>query len=590
MLLTLLKVTFFFAVILALALGAMNLSENGHPLVMQFNGVEYAVGPLKAAVIALVLIFVAWLLVQILRLFLAIFRFLIGDKTAIDRYFDRSRERKGYKAMAEGMLAVASGEGKLAQDHATKAAKYLDQTHLTNLLAAQAAETAGDAKRAEQIYRDMLADNRTRFVGIRGLMQQKLASGDTGVALKLAEKAYALKPSHSDLQNTLLTLQTREHDWKGARQTLRDKRRQGALPQDVHLRRDAVLALQEASEVLAQGNSLSAREAAISANKASPDLVPAAVLASRSYMAQKDTRSASRLLQKAWEAQPHPSIAAAYAEIVPDETPAQRLRRFEDLTRLRPDHAETKLLKAELALAAEDFPGARRALGDLAETQPSTRSLAIMAAVERGEGADDSIVRGLLARAMNASRGPQWVCENCHNIMAEWSPVCDSCHGFDTLSWKEPPPAAWMSGGATNGVEMLPLIVGRPNGATGVVPSVADQLPPPEPAVVAAEPPPADTRADIPAVTPGIVPRESDYAPSSTITAPDPNEPPRRRVAAREVLATEPDAMPAFTPARPAIRPPAKPERQPEPSDDDATGNPPVRPDVEPPESENDLR
>ena len=115
----------------------------------------------------------------------------------------------------------------------------------------------------------MLADSRTRFVGIRGLMQQKLATGETDKALKLAEKAYALKPSHGDLQNTLLSLQTREHDWKGARQTLKDKRRQGSLPQDVHLRRDAVLALQEAREVLAHGNSISAREAAISASSAS---------------------------------------------------------------------------------------------------------------------------------------------------------------------------------------------------------------------------------------------------------------------------------------------------------------------------------
>ena len=36
-------------------------------------------------------------------------RFWEGDETAIDRYFARRRERKGYHALAEGMLAVASG-------------------------------------------------------------------------------------------------------------------------------------------------------------------------------------------------------------------------------------------------------------------------------------------------------------------------------------------------------------------------------------------------------------------------------------------------------------------------------------------------
>ena len=116
---------------------------------------------------------------------------------------------------------------------------------------------------------------------------------------------------------------------------------------------------QEAREVLAEGNSISAREAAISANRASPDLVPASVLAARSYIARRDTRNATRVLQKTWSVQPHPSIAAAYAEIVPDETPAQRLRRFEDLIRQAPGHEESRLLQAELMLSAEDFPVAR---------------------------------------------------------------------------------------------------------------------------------------------------------------------------------------------------------------------------------------
>ena len=80
-----------------------------------------------------------------------------------------------------------------------------------------------------------------------------------------------------------------------------------------------------------------------------------------------------------------------------------------------------------------------------------------MAAIERGEGADDAVVRGWLTRALVAPRGPQWVCDNCHNIHGSWQPVCDNCHGFDTLSWRNPPAAEMAMPGGT---EMLPLIVG----------------------------------------------------------------------------------------------------------------------------------
>jgi HemY protein len=98
-------------------------------------------------------------------------------------------------------------------------------------------------------------------------------------------------------------------------------------------------------------------------------------------------------------------------------------------------------------------------LGDLIETHPTQRSLAIMAAVERGEGADDAVVRGWLARALTASRGPQWCCDKCQNIQAQWGPVCDNCGGFDTLSWREP---AQTTAPLPHGAEMLPLIVGQP--------------------------------------------------------------------------------------------------------------------------------
>jgi HemY protein len=392
-------------------------------------------------------------------LIIATLRFINGDETALSRYFDRNRERKGFQALADGLMAIASGEGKVALSQAAKAERYLGRPELTNLIAAQAAEVAGDTRRATEVYKRLLADDRTRFVGVRGLMRQKLAEGDTETAMKLAEKAFALKPRQQDVQDTLLKLRAEKRDWKGAREVLGAKHKQGLLPRDVFRRRDAVLALQEAKEVFSDDAPIEVREAVIAANKQSPDLIPAAVLAARGYVQAGKPKYAARILRKSWEAKPHPDLAAAFAAIVPDETPAARLKRFETLLSANPDHEESRLLRAELQIAAEDFPSARRALGDLAETRPTARSLAIMAAIARGEGHDDAVVRGWLARALTASRGPQWVCETCHNIQADWTPTCDNCGGFDTLSWRESPNAA---APLPNGAEMLPLIVGSP--------------------------------------------------------------------------------------------------------------------------------
>lgn len=455
MLWSLIKVTLFVFAVVALAFGASLLSETGGAMRVLVAGWEFTISPLHAVVLALVLFLTVWVVLKLLGLLGATLRFLNGDETAISRYFDRNRERKGFRAFSEGMMALASGEPRLALARAQTAERLLGRPELTTLLIAQAAEAAGDHARAAEAYKTLLQDDATRFVGVRGLLMQKLAEGDRELALKLAEKAFQLRPRHGETQDLLLSLQSEAGDWSGARATLGAKLKAGTLPKDVYRRRDAVLALQQARTVIDDTTSIEAREAAIEANKLSPDLIPAAAIAARSYLAKGDKKNATRVLKKAWAALPHPDLAAAFAEIEPDEEPRDRLARFRTLTALRPDSDETMMLLAELLVAVEDFPAARRALGDVATRHPTQRSLSIQAAIARGEGADDTTVRTLIAKAIAAPRGPQWCCDKCQSVRPTWQPICDICGSFDSLSWRDPPASADTPPGLA---DLLPLL------------------------------------------------------------------------------------------------------------------------------------
>lgn len=457
MLWSLIKIVVFVVLVAAAAMGAGFLLEMEGGVQIALAGVEINLTPLTAVISFLVLLVSLWLLLKLASLSVAFLKFLNGDETALSRYFDRNRERKGYQALTEGMMALASGEPRIAMSKAARAERYLAKPELTNLLTAQAAEMAGDAPKAEAAYKRLLQDQSTRFVGIRGIMHQKIQAGDKATARSLAEKAIALRPKHVEVQDTLLQLQAQAQDWSGARDTLNLKLRHGSLPRDVHKRRDAVLALSEAKVIFQDGADISAVEAAIEANHLSPDLVPAAAMAARSLAAKGQLRKATRILKKSWEVHPHPDLAAAFAALEPEETPKARLKRFQPLLKLVQDHLETKLLEAELHIAAEDFPAARRALADVISGEPDSRALTIMAAVERGEGSSDTAVKGWLAKALDAPRGPQWVCGKCHNIHREWVPVCENCQAFDTLSWVAPPQSSFAS---STGFAMLPLIVG----------------------------------------------------------------------------------------------------------------------------------
>ncbi|MCE0506310.1 tetratricopeptide repeat protein [Roseivivax sp. GX 12232] len=507
MLWSLIKIVLFVAIVAALTLGASYLMESEGGVQITVAGMEFTLGPLQSVIAAVVLFVVVWLVLKLASLLVAVLRFINGDQTAISRYFDRNRERKGYQALGDGLTALASGEGRLALAKAQKAERYLHRPELTDLLQAQAAEQMGDRKKAEEVYKRLLKTDATRFVGVRGIMKQRLASGDTETALRLAERAFAIKPKHEEVQDTLLSLQARKADWAGARRTLAAKLKHGSMPRDLHKRRDAVLALSEARDILDEGKDIEAREAAISANKASPDLIPAAAMAARGFIADGRKKNATRLLKKAWQAQPHPELAAAFAEIEPAESPAERLRRFSALTSIQPEHRETRLLLAELHLAAEDFPGARRAVGELWQSEPDARVLTMMAAIERGEGSEDAIVRGWLAKALTAPRGPQWVCENCNNIQTEWSPICNNCDAFDSLSWRTPPKTDVT---LPAGAEMLPLLVG---------PSV---MPPDEAELVAEEPEVEDAAeaSETSEAAPSEPASEAEAAPEENAEAP----------------------------------------------------------------------
>ena len=455
MLWSLTKILMFMVALTAITFGATFLIEAQGGVTIEYGGFELNLKPLQATVLAIFLLISAWFLLKLTGLLIAVAHFINGDETALSRYFDRNRERRGFEALSSGLMALASGDGREAMVGAKKAGRLLNRPDLTNLVLAQAAVASGDKETATATYKILLQDPKTRFVGVHGLLKQKLQEKDFEMALELAARAFVLKPKHLETQDALLKLQARQEDWAGVRKTLNAKLKHGSLPRDVHQRRDGVFALSQARELRAEGQLDAAHAKAVEAIKLTPSLVPAAILTAQGYLEKGKPKLASKTLRAAWSIEPHPELAAGFATIIPNETPTQRLDRFLTLTKIAPSHPETKMLLAELNIVAENFGQARLEMGDLAFTNSTMRSLTIMAAIERGEGGDDQAVREILTNALSAQRDPQWICDSCGHISSEWEPVCVNCEAIDSVSWKRPPASDSISS------QMLPLIIGQ---------------------------------------------------------------------------------------------------------------------------------
>lgn len=450
-----LRVVIFVGVVALVAATASLLVDTTGRVAITWGAYEYP--PLTLVEFTLLTVLamgVLFLLYKLAGLLTAVLRFALGDETALTRYWARAKERRGLEALSRGMVALAEGDPKTAATHARKATRLLGSRELTELLHAQIAEALGDVTDAKRHYRALAKEPATAIVGVKGLLNQAVKRGETDRALKFAEHAFAIRPKDADVQQTLFDLQVKGGNWEGALRTLAALAKGKSLPKDVADRRQAVINLERSRAARAAGDDRLALEAATTAVKSAPGLSPAAVFAARLHIAQGDIGRAGRMLKDAWRHAPQPELAQAYAEISPNETPSDRRRRFRDLIGANPDHEETRFLRTELAIADADWREARKALGDLPSVKPTHRSLAMMAAIEKGEGGPEAVVRGYLARAVSAPRGAHWKCDRCGAAPGGWSAVCPSCGGFDTLAWRETAEAAEDVTGA-----MLPLIL-----------------------------------------------------------------------------------------------------------------------------------
>lgn len=108
-----------------------------------------------------------------------------------DRARTEARRRQANEVLARGFLAVAAGDGSEALRQSKKATELAaDAPGLVRVLAAQAADAAGDTAQAHAAYTAMLGFPEMRLAGHRGLMQLALGQGARETALRHAQEAF----------------------------------------------------------------------------------------------------------------------------------------------------------------------------------------------------------------------------------------------------------------------------------------------------------------------------------------------------------------------------------------------------------------
>ncbi|SMH57234.1 heme biosynthesis protein HemY [Azospirillum agricola] len=365
-------------------------------------------------------------------------RAILRTPTRVRRHSRARKRERGYRALTQGMVAVAAGDAPTARKMARKADGLLNEPPLTMLLSAQAAQLQGDERAAKEYFTAMLERPETAFLGLRGLLTQAIKAGDRVEALQLARKARALQPNTPWLLGTLYDLEARSGDWAAAEGTLQQAIQAGAIPTEDGRRHRAVLLLERSFESERRGRSDSALSHAQSAHDLMPGFVPAAARLARLQVAAGKPKAAAKVVERTWRLSPHPDLADAYREVLNGYDPLTRVKLFEKLLNQAPKHVESHIALARIALEAQLWGEARDHLNRALAIEPSRRLYRLFAELERSERQDESAARDWMAKAAAAPADPAWTCDPCNAVSHAWGGLCGHCGAFDSLDWKAP--------------------------------------------------------------------------------------------------------------------------------------------------------
>lgn len=450
----------FFAVLVVAALIAAAVLLADHPgrvdIVWRHWEIETSVGILIAAAL-----FAALVLAALLRLLLLILR---GPAALLRRRRERRREA-GYRALTQGMVAVAAGEPLEAQRQARKADLLLAEPPLTLLLSAQAAQLEGDEEAAKRFFLAMLDRPETEFLGLRGLLNRALREGDLAAARRLAERARALRPNTPWVVEALFDLEARDGRWQAALDALAAAERRGLVPAPRARHHRGVLLYELAVAARERGERRPATRLVAEAESLVPDLAAPAATAARWLLEDGRGGAAAKAVERAWQRAPQPELAEIWGRIHAAAPPLARLKAFERLANADPAAREGHLAAAEAALEARLWGEAHRHLdAALAAAPPASPEPPLFAGgrpffTARRDGAPPAgpsrrlcLLRARLAeaeeapaqmrewldRALAALPDPRHVCANCGGESFPWRSRCPHCGSFDTLRWHTP--------------------------------------------------------------------------------------------------------------------------------------------------------
>ncbi|MBG6177795.1 HemY protein [Labrenzia sp. EL_208] len=422
------RVFLFFLLLFGLAAGFGWVADLPGTISVSWDGYVWEQPPVVVALVVGALLAVFLIAVWIIRV-------ILKSPQIANRFFKRRRQDKGYAALSHGLIALGTGDAKLARRHGLEADRLLSEEPAAKLLLAQTAQLAGKDDEARQRFESMLDDPETKALGLHGLFVEAERHREPVAARHYAEEAAKTSPGLEWAGKAVLGYQAVAHHWDEALKTL-ERNYAAKLLDKKSYRRERAVILTALAQKLEDGEPERAFSLAKEAHGLALDLVPAAVLTSRLATRRGDIRKAAKVLEATWRLSPNPELAETYAHVRTGDSAVDRLKRVKSLSAQRTNTPEGAMAIARAAIEAREFEEARTQLKKVLQSEPTRSAFLLMAEVEEAEHGDKGRMRDWLARALKAPQDKAWVADGI--VSAEWQPVSPVTGKLDAFQWTNP--------------------------------------------------------------------------------------------------------------------------------------------------------
>ena len=335
---------------------------------------------------------------------------LLTGLVTLPNRFSKSRKaskvKAANKALADGLLAAEAGDAQMAKKLSKKAAQHADDDRLKLLLEARAAEISDDWSGAERAWGQLARLPGGQLAGLRGAASAASARGDAISAEARTREALEMKSGADWPFNSLFDSQVAAGNWNEALNTLTVGEKRGQISGESLRRRRAVLYTARAAALQHSERKESQRLLA-EAIRSAPSFPPAAWHGARQLMIDNKIKAATGVLELGWKARPHPALAQLTRRLDTSATPKLIADRLRALIETNPDHRESRILSAELAMQDRDWLNAVKTLALLVEEKPTARLCLLLEKALRGYG-DLTEAERWGRMAVTAAREQEW--------------------------------------------------------------------------------------------------------------------------------------------------------------------------------------